>query len=104
MLQRELNRIGDNYPAIPRIPQISVYYDLPTENAVRAFQKIFNLTPDGVVGKATWYKIKLIYSGIKQLNELMSEGITPEEAERFYPPERQGGGTDAELTDDHCVF
>ena len=48
---KELNRIGDNYPAIPRIPQISVYYDLPTENAVRAFQKIFNLTPDGVVGK-----------------------------------------------------
>ena len=91
VLQRELNRIGDNYPAIPRIPQISVYYDLPTENAVRAFQKIFNLTPDGVVGKATWYKIKLIYSGIKQLNELMSEGITPEEAERFYPPELKEG-------------
>lgn len=91
VLQRELNRIGDNYPAIPRIPQISVYYDLPTENAVRAFQKIFNLTPDGVVGKATWYKIKLIYSGIKQLNELMSEGITPEDAERFYPPELKEG-------------
>ena len=71
VLQRELNRIGDNYPAIPRIPQISVYYDLPTENAVRAFQKIFNLTPDGVVGKATWY--------------------TPEEAERFYPPELKEG-------------
>ena len=68
-----------------------MYYDLPTENAVRAFQKIFNLTPDGVVGKATWYKIKLIYSGIKQLNELMSEGITPEDAERFYPPELKEG-------------
>lgn len=102
VLQRELNRIGDNYPAIPRIPQISVYYDLPTENAVRAFQKIFNLTPDGVVGKATWYKIKLIYSGIKQLNELMSEGITPEDAERFYPPELKEGdsGTAVEQMQD----
>lgn len=69
---------------------------------MRAFQKIFNLTPDGVVGKATWYKIKLIYSGIKQLNELMSEGITPEEAERFYPPELKEGdsGTAVEQMQD----
>lgn len=44
-----------------------------------------------MVGKATWYKIKLIYSGIKQLNELMSEGITPEDVERFYPPELKEG-------------
>lgn len=59
--------------------------------AVRAFQKIFNLTPDGVVGKATWYKIKLIYSGIKQLNELMSEGITSEEAEPILPAGAERG-------------
>ena len=104
VLQRELNRIGDNYPAIPRIPQISVYYDLPTENAVRAFQKIFNLTPDGVVGKATWYKIKLIYSGIKQLNELMSEGITPEDAERFYPPELKEGDSGKAVEQMHAAF
>ena len=37
------------------------------------------------------YKRQLIYSGIKQLNELMSEGITPEDAERFYPPELKEG-------------
>ncbi|MGN0479022.1 MAG: peptidoglycan-binding protein [Hominenteromicrobium sp.] len=94
IIKRQLNRIADNYPAIPRIPDINGYFDQATENAVRKFQSIFNLTVDGVVGKATWYKIKSIYNGIKRLNELYSEGLTPEEVERFYPPELKEGDTD----------
>lgn len=93
VIQRQLNRIAENYPAIPRIPTISGYYDQPTEAAVRKFQSIFNLAADGVVGKATWYKIKSIYNGIKRLNELYSEGLTPEEVERFYPQELKEGDT-----------
>jgi len=85
VIQRELNRIAVNYPAIPRIPETNGFFNRDTENAVRAFQRIFNLSPDGVVGKATWYKIRSIYNGIKRLNELYSEGITPEEADRLYP-------------------
>lgn len=94
ILKRQLNRIADNYPAIPRIPEINGYFDKATEDAVRKFQSIFNLTVDGIVGKATWYKIKSIYNGIKRLNELYSEGLTPEEVERFYPPELKEGDTD----------
>ena len=60
---------------------------------MRAFQSIFNLTVDGVVGKATWYKIKSIYNGIKRLNDLYSEGLTPEEVERFYPEVLREGDT-----------
>ena len=77
ILQRQLNRIADNYPAIPRLSAIDGYFGVETEEAVRAFQRIFNLTVDGIVGKATWYKVKSIYNGIKSLNELYSEGLTP---------------------------
>lgn len=85
VIKRQLNRIAENYPAIPKIPQLDGYYNRETEDAVRVFQSIFNLEQDGIVGKATWYKIKSIYNGIKRLNDLYSEGITPEEVERFYP-------------------
>lgn len=81
----QLNRIGKNYPAIPGIPYTNAAFDAPTEEAVKAFQKIFNLTPDGIVGKSTWYKIKETYAGVKRLNELAGEGLTITEAQRVYP-------------------
>ena len=84
-LQRELNRIGRNYPAIPVIPEISSVFDAATERAVREFQQIFNLTVDGIVGKSTWYKVKEIYNSVKGLSELLSEGLTLSETDRQYP-------------------
>ncbi len=81
----QLNRIGKNYPAIPEIPYTNAAFDAPTEEAVKTFQRIFNLTPDGIVGKSTWYKIKEIYAGVKQLSELTGEGLTISEAQRVYP-------------------
>ena len=90
-IKRQLNRIGRNYPAIPQINDLSAAYDLETENAVREFQRIFNLTPDGVVGKSTWYKIKQIYTGVKGLSELVSEGLTISETQREYPEVIQYG-------------
>lgn len=75
ILQVQLNRIRRNYPAIPRIDNPNGAFDRQTQDAVRAFQQIFGLTADGVVGKATWYRIKSIYNGVKQLAELNSEGL-----------------------------
>lgn len=72
-IQVQLNRIAKNYPAIPISPTDG-YFNETTEEAVKTFQKIFNLSQDGVVGKATWYKISQIYVGIKNLAELDSEG------------------------------
>ena len=43
---------------------------------MKKFQKQFSLTVDGVVGKATWYKISYIYVSVKDLAELTSEGET----------------------------
>lgn len=84
-IQRELNRIAVNYPSIPKITTgARGYFEATTQNAVKQFQRIFNLDPDGIVGKETWYKIRQIYNGIKGLSELYSEGITISEAERKY--------------------
>ncbi len=90
ILQRELNRIGKNYPAIPEITRFDIF-DAQTEAAVREFQSIFNLTVDGIVGKATWYRVKEIYNSVKRLSELTSEGITITEAQRRYPQALQLG-------------
>ncbi len=84
-IKRELNRIRMNYPAIPYIStNNSGIFDAETEEAVKAFQGIFNLDVDGIVGKATWYKIKQVYAGVKQLSELTSEGLTLSEVEQKY--------------------
>ncbi len=85
ILQQELNRISRNYPAIPKIRNINGIFGEDTENAVREFQRVFNLTPDGVVGRATWYRIKYIYNGIKRLNELTSEALTLDEVALPFP-------------------
>ena len=92
-IQQQLNRIRRNYPAIPSITEVSTVFDEETENAVRAFQRIFNLEPDGVVGKSTWYKIKMIYNGVKSLSEITSEGLTISEAQRVYPEVLRLGDT-----------
>jgi peptidoglycan hydrolase-like protein with peptidoglycan-binding domain len=73
-LQVSLNRISQSYPAIPKIPAVDGIFGVRTENAVKKFQEIFNLTPDGVVGPATWYAIVRIYVAVNRLAELRSQG------------------------------
>ncbi|MBQ1261470.1 MAG: peptidoglycan-binding protein, partial [Clostridia bacterium] len=84
-LQIRLNRISSNYPSIPKILATDGIFTNDTDAAVRRFQEIFNLTPDGIVGKATWYTIQNVYIGVKRLNDLSSEGITLEEVTKQYP-------------------
>ena len=80
IIQTQLNRISQNYPAIPKITDAEGIFGVSTENAVREFQKIFNLSQTGVVDKSTWYRIKQYYNGVKGLAELSSEGISISEA------------------------
>ena len=74
VIQAELNRISQNYPAIPKISPVDAIFGPQTERAVRQFQQIFNLPVDGVVGKVTWYKLVFLYVGVSGLSELVSEG------------------------------
>ncbi len=85
LLQIRLNRISDNYPSIPKIPYPNGIFGFETEAAVMAFQRIFNLTPDGVVGNATWYAIQRIYAAVKRLNSLNSEGLQYNDIDRQFP-------------------
>jgi len=74
VLQVSLNRIAQNYPAIPKIPAVDGIFGSRTEASVRAFQQIFGLTADGIVGRATWYEIVRLYTGVTSLSELRSQG------------------------------
>ncbi len=74
VIQASLNRISQSYPAIPKIPAADGIFGPRTEASVRKFQEVFGLTPDGVVGPATWYAIVRIYIGVTSLAELRSEG------------------------------
>lgn len=83
-LQIFLNRISRNYPAIPKIPQADGIYDNATESAVRTFQEVFDLAVTGIVDEATWYRIIYIYTSVKRLSELNSEGVAFEDVEPIY--------------------
>lgn len=75
-IQTYLNRIRQNYPAIPVITDQSGVFGDSTRAAVIKFQNIFGLTPDGIVGKSTWYKISNLYTAVARLGELDSEGTS----------------------------
>ena len=73
-IQVALNRIAQNYPAIPKIPAIDGIFGPRTEASVRKFQEVFGLTTDGIVGPATWYAIVRLYTAVNSLAELRSQG------------------------------
>ena len=75
ILQRQLSRIAKDYPSFGK-PEVTGTFDAATEQCVENFQKQFSLTADGLVGKATWYKVSYIYVSVKDLAELTSEGET----------------------------
>lgn len=67
-IQQQLNRIAQNYPALPTV-SVDGIYGQGTANAVRAFQRIFNIPPTGIVDYPTWYEISNIYVGVSRIAE-----------------------------------
>ena len=84
-LQIRLNRISDNFSAIPKINPPFGIFSFDTEEAVKEFQRAFSLAPDGVVGNATWYTVQQIYNSVKRLNDLNSEGLTLSDVTQQFP-------------------
>ena len=74
-IQFWLNAVAEFVDTIPTVTVDGIFGRKMTET-VKKFQKQFNLTADGVVGRQTWYKISYIYVSVKDLAELTSEGET----------------------------
>ncbi|MGL5245379.1 MAG: peptidoglycan-binding domain-containing protein, partial [Sarcina sp.] len=82
-IQEQLNRISKAYPLIPKQALDGIYGEKARE-AVKVFQKVFNLPQTGEVDYATWYRISDIYVGVSKIAELRGER---ENNKRFfYPP------------------
>jgi hypothetical protein len=67
-LQQQLNRIAQNYPAIPVLVADGIYGPLTAES-VKKFQQIFGLSATGVTDYATWYAISRIYVAVTRIAE-----------------------------------
>ena len=67
-IQQQLNRIAQNYPAIPKITADGIYGSR-TADSVRVFQRVFNLPQSGIVDYPTWYKISEVYVGVSRIAE-----------------------------------
>lgn len=68
-IQRQLARISQSYPAIPRIVPDGLY-GARTKEAVEVFQRVFGLPVTGVVDYNTWYEISNIYVAVTRIAEL----------------------------------
>ncbi len=95
LLQRKLNRISTNYPGIPKIYPADGFFDKSTTDAVKKFQEVFELTPDGIVGSATWNRVQFIYNGVRKLSTVYSEGIKLEDLSTQYNDVLQIGDSSA---------
>jgi len=73
-MQQYLNRVRQNFPLIPLIPNVNGVFGPETEAAVRQFQRTFGLSVDGVIGPATWNRIVQKWVAVTRLAELNAEG------------------------------
>lgn len=90
-LQIRLNRISDNFPAIPKIASPLGVFSYDTAEAVKTFQETFGLEADGIVGRTTWYAVQRIYNGVKRLNDLNSEGLSLSDVTQQFPSDLREG-------------
>jgi len=74
LAQLALNRVSINFPAIPKVFPINGVFTLEMEESVKIFQRIFDLNPNGIINKGTWYKLRYISTAVRKLAELASIG------------------------------
>lgn len=74
LVQFWLRLAADNYSAL-RTVTVDGSYGAATVSAVEAFQTLFGLTPDGVVGRSTWNKLKEV--GLAVANRIVAVNVAP---------------------------
>lgn len=76
-IQTCLNNISSRHPSIPRLV-VDGQFGNNTRNSVIAFQRIYELAPDGIVGPITWNRIMTECSTLSQgvlTNNLSDAGV-----------------------------
>ena len=73
-MQFWLRLAADNYSAL-RTVTVDGSYGAATVSAVEAFQTLFGLTSDGVVGRSTWNKLKEV--GLAVANKIVAANVAP---------------------------
>ncbi len=68
-IQEQLNRIRENYNAIPYLNPDGIYGERTAE-AVREFQRIFKMPQTGIVDYPTWYRISDMFVRLSRIAEL----------------------------------
>lgn len=74
LVQFWLRLAADNYSAL-RTVAVDGSYGAATVSAVEAFQTLFGLTADGVVGRSTWNKLKEV--GLAVANKIVDANVAP---------------------------
>ena len=74
LVQFWLRLAADNYSAL-RTVTVDGSYGAATVSAVEAFQTLFGLTADGVVGRSTWNKLKEV--GLAVANKIVAPNVAP---------------------------
>ena len=69
-MQQQLNRIHQNYPAIPTVTADGIFGPA-TKAAVQNVPSVSGLPATGVVDYPTWYKISEIYVAVSRIADLM---------------------------------
>lgn len=60
IMQQYLSDLSVIYSQIPSLTADGIFGSR-TENAIRAFQRLFGLSPDGIVGSSTWNKLTEVW-------------------------------------------
>lgn len=68
-LQNVLNYIRGSFPGIPTIENPTGLYNKSTTNAVKTFQKVFELPQTGNVDYQTWYRISYIFIAVSNMTK-----------------------------------
>ncbi len=66
-IQRQLNSISNNYPAINKL-SVDGIYGQNTVNSVKTFQRIFDLPETGIIDYKTWYEISKVFTAVMRLS------------------------------------
>jgi len=67
VIQEQLNRISDNFPAIAKI-RVDGVFDSATRESVETFQRVFHMPIIGSVDFATWFRISHIYVAVTRMS------------------------------------